>query len=185
MKTARVPEPLPPAVRPSRFSHLVLKTARWEEMVAWYKTVLNAQPMFENELVSFLTFDEEHHRVMIGKAPGASPRDPAAAGVVHYAFMFETFEQLLSAYARLRDLGITPKVCLNHGFTTSIYYADPDGNEVELAVDNFDSFDAMNAWFATGAFDRNFVGVIFDPEDLLKRQREGEALGPFMQESYE
>jgi hypothetical protein len=43
----------------------------------------------------------------------------------------------------------------------------------------------MNDWFATGAFDRNVVGVIFDPEDLLKRQREGLALGPYMVECYE
>jgi catechol-2,3-dioxygenase len=185
MKTARVPDPLPPSERPTRFSHLVIKTDRWEEMVAWYKTVLNARPMFENEIMSFLTFDEEHHRLLIGKAPGAPPRDPAAVGVVHFAFIFDAFDHLLRAYARLRDLDIQPHHCLNHGFTTSIYYRDPDDNEVELAVDNFDSFDAMNDWFATGAFDRNLVGVSFDPEDLLKRQREGEALGPYMQESYE
>lgn len=185
MKTARVPEPLPPSERPSRFSHLVIKTARWEEMVAWYKTVLNARPMFENEVVSFLTFDDEHHRVLIGKAPGAPDRDPAAVGVVHFAFMFDTMQHLLRGYERLRDLGIAPHHCLNHGFTTSIYYRDPDHNEVELAVDNFDSFDAMNDWFATGAFDRNIVGVPFDPEELVKRQREGQDVRRSLQESYE
>lgn len=185
MKTARVPEPHPPAVRPSRFSHLVLKSGRWEEMVAWYKTVLQAQPMFENEIVSFLTFDEEHHRVMIGKSPSAVAPDPNASGVVHFAYAFETHEQLVNAYVRLRDQGIVPKSCINHGFTTSLYYLDPDGNEVELAVDNFDTKEAMNEWFATGAFDRNFVGVPFDPEELVKRHREGQALGAWMQESYE
>ena len=185
MNTARVPEPHPPSMRPSRFSHLVIMTSRWEEMVAWYKTVLLAKPMFENQIVSFLTYDEEHHRVMIGKNASATPRPPNTAGVMHWAYAFENFEQLVNAYERLREEGIAPKSCINHGFTTSLYYADPDGNEVELAVDNFDDTESMNAWFATGAFDRNFVGVPFDPEDMVKQHREGAILADVMVENYE
>jgi catechol-2,3-dioxygenase len=183
--TARVPAPHPPAVRPSRFSHLVVKTADLGPMAAWYKTVLNAQPMFENERVCFLTYDEEHHRIMIGEAPGATPRDPAATGVVHWAYAFETFDQLVNAYERLRDQGIVPKSCINHGFTTSLYYPDPDGNEVELAMDNFSDTETMNEWFSRGGFDRNFIGVPFDPEEMLKRHREGTDLGAFFAEAYE
>lgn len=185
MKTARIPEPESPAVRPSHFSHMVVKTNQFEEMVDFYKKVLLAKPMFENDIVCFLTYDEEHHRIMIGSAPNAAPRDPAAVGVVHWAYSFENFEQLANAYVRLRDEGIVPKSCINHGFTTSLYYQDPDGNEVELAVDNFPDKEAMNAWFATGAFDRNFVGVPFDPEEMVKQQREGLALGEIMAERYE
>jgi catechol-2,3-dioxygenase len=185
MMTARVPEPHPPDVRPSRFSHLVVKTSQLKEMVAFYKTVLLAKPMFENDRVCFLTYDEEHHRIMIGNSAGAPPRDPAAVGVVHWAYAFETFEQLVNAYVRLRDEGIVPKSCINHGFTTSLYYVDPDGNEVELAVDNFDDREAMNAWFATGAFDRNFIGVPFDPEGMVKQHREGASMAEVMRENYE
>ena len=173
MATARLPDPDPPHLRPSRFSHLVIQTARFPEMVAWYKTVLRAKPMFENEVVSFLSYDEEHHRVMIGHNPGATPRDPRAAGVVHFAYAVETLADLVNAYLRLAEAGIVPHNCINHGFTTSLYYLDPDGNEVELAVDNFKTREALNAWFATGAFDRNFVGVPFDPAQMVRRHREG------------
>lgn len=173
MATARLPEPGPASLRPSRFSHLVLKTAQFDAMTDWYKTVLSARPLFENEVVCFLTYDEEHHRVMIGHAPDAAPRDPKAAGVVHFAYAVETLEDLVNAYVRLRDQGIKPHSCINHGFTTSLYYLDPDRNEVELAVDNFKTREAMNAWFATGAFDRNFVGTPFDPEDMVRLHREG------------
>ena len=62
---------------------------------------------------------------------------------------------------------------MNHGFTTSLYYLDPDGNEVEIQVDNYKTKDSMNAWFATGAFDRNFVGYAFDPEYMVERFRAG------------
>lgn len=173
MATARLPEPDPPHLRPSRFSHLVLQTPQFEEMKAWYKTVLRAKPVFENEQVSFLTYDEEHHRLLIGRNPNLKPRDPRTAGVVHFAYAVETLEDLVNAYLRLKDAGIVPHVCMNHGFTTSLYYHDPDQNEVELQVDNFKTREEMNAWFATGAFDRNFVGFVFDPEYMVRRHREG------------
>jgi 2,4-dichlorophenol 6-monooxygenase len=173
MATAHLPEPAPPHLRPSRFSHLVLQTPRFREMTAWYKTVLSAEPMFENQVVCFLTYDEEHHRVMIGNNPSLKPRDPGTAGVVHFAYAVETLEDLVNHYLRLKEQGILPHHCLNHGFTTSIYYHDPDENEVELQVDNYKSREAMDAWFATGAFDRNFAGYPFDPEHMVKLFREG------------
>jgi len=171
--TARVPEPAPPQLRPSRFSHLVLQTPRYEEMTAWYKTWLSAKPVFENGVVCFLTYDDEHHRVMIGRNPNLSPRDPKAAGVVHFAYAVETLEDLVNYYLRLEQQGIVPNICMNHGFTTSLYYLDPDGNEVEIQVDNYKNRESMNAWFATGAFDHNFVGYSFDPEYMVERFRAG------------
>ena len=43
----------------------------------------------------------------------------------------------MNYYLRLKKQGIVPHTCMNHGFTTSLYYLDPDGNEVEIQVDNF------------------------------------------------
>jgi catechol-2,3-dioxygenase len=171
--TARVPESAPRHLRPSRFSHLVLQTARYAEMTRWYKTWLSAEPMLENEAVCFLTYDDEHHRVLIGRNPNALPRDPKAAGVVHFAYAVETLEDLVNYYLRLKQHGIVPSLCVNHGFTTSIYYRDPDDNEVEIQVDNFKTREALNEWLATGAFDRNFAGVFFDPEYMVERLRAG------------
>lgn len=36
------------------------------------------------------------------------------------------------AWLALKDQGIVPHACLDHGMTMSFYYADPDGNSVEL-----------------------------------------------------
>jgi catechol-2,3-dioxygenase len=171
--TARLPEPAPPRLRPSRFSHLVLQTTRYEEMTAWYKTWLSARPMLENGVVCFLSYDDEHHRIMIGRNPNLGPRDPKAAGVVHFAYAVETLEDLVNYYLRLEAQGIVPHDCINHGFTTSLYYLDPDGNEVEIQVDNYKTREALDAWFATGAFDRNFVGFRFDPEHMVRLHRAG------------
>ena len=82
--------------------------------------------------------------------------------------------ELLSTYERLHELGIDPVFNVNHGPTTSMYYEDPDRNQIELQVDNFDDIDEASAFFYSEAFSENAVGAEFDPADLLRRLRAGE-----------
>jgi len=44
------------------------------------------------------------------------------------AFEFSLLDELFETFARLRTLGITPSLCIDHGMTISLYYADPDRN---------------------------------------------------------
>ena len=77
----------------------------------------------------------------------------------HTAFEYENFDDLMSSYARLKGLGIEPDACLNHGLTMSLYYADPDGNLVELQVDNFADWDQSSEWMRTAPeFAANPIG---------------------------
>src|SRR3546814_4551318 len=62
------------AISPQRLAHFVLRTSRFEELVDWYQTVLGATPAFKNELLAFLSYDEEHHRVAILNVPGLQPQ---------------------------------------------------------------------------------------------------------------
>ena len=59
--------------------------------------------------------------------------------------------------------------------TTSMYYADPDGNEVETQVDHFANSEDATAYMNTKAFMENPLGVDFDPEELIDRVERGEA----------
>lgn len=54
-----------------------------------------------------------------------------------------------------------------------MYYRDPDGNSIELQIDNFASNEALNGWFKSGAFERNPIGVKFDPDQLVRRFEQG------------
>ncbi len=47
--------------------------------------------------------------------------------------------ELLEAYDDHRARGIAPYWCVNHGMSASLYYADPDGNQLEFSVDCFAS----------------------------------------------
>jgi catechol-2,3-dioxygenase len=162
-------------IRPIKLAHFVLKTSRFGEIVAWYKQALNAEAAFENEAIAFLTYDDEHHRVAILNVPGLGPRQASASGVHHVAFTFSNLCDLLGTFERLHGQGIEPVFCTNHGPTTSIYYADPDGNQVEFQVDNFATNEEAARFFTSQAFAENPIGVDFDPHELLRRLRAGES----------
>jgi catechol-2,3-dioxygenase len=161
-------------VAPMKLAHVVLRTARYEELVDWYTTVFGAKITFQDEHNAFLTYDEEHHRVAILNFPGLADQPQGAAGVHHVAFTYETLEGLLANYVRLKGLGIKPVVSINHGPTTSLYYADPDGNQIELQVENFDTLEEAIGFFHSEQFANNPIGVDVDPDDLLRRLRSGE-----------
>ena len=54
-----------------------------------------------------------------------------------------------------------------------MYYRDPDGNQVELQVDNFPTAAELDAWFRSGAFAKNPIGVSFDPDELARKVHAG------------
>ncbi|KAM5383720.1 hypothetical protein ACJZ2D_001709 [Fusarium nematophilum] len=160
---------------PKGLAHVVLRTSNYKPMVAFYKTFLGAHATFENEQLAFLTYDEEHHRLAIGNVPGTTEKIPTSAGLEHIAFQFDTLDDLLTAYQQRKARGISPIWCINHGPTTSIYYQDPDGNQLETQVDNFGTVEEASAMMASPEYAENPIGVDFDPEDVIRRLKVGES----------
>lgn len=165
-----------PTPSPVKLAHLVLKTRDKRRLMDWYATVLAARNVFENGFIGFLTYDDEHHRVAVIEDATLEPPAPRACGLHHAAFTYADLPSLLANWRRLRDAGIAHAHAVNHGPTTSIYYADPDGNRVELQVDNFADAAEAAAWFDSGEFAENPIGVDFEPEDLCARMAAGESL---------
>lgn len=160
---------------PTKLAHVVRRTTRFDAMIRWYETVFGARVVHADPMVAFLTYDDEHHRFAIANIPNL-PEQGMAAGTDHIAFTYASLGDLLQTYARLRDEGILPYWCINHGPTTSMYYKDPDGSSVELQVDNFPTAEECNRWMVHSDFAANPIGVIFEPEALLERFRSGEPL---------
>jgi len=59
------------------------------------------------------------------------------------------------------------------GYGQSVYFRDPDGNRIELQIDNFATAAEGQAWMHSPAFDRNPIGVEFDPDDLVRKFQAG------------
>jgi catechol-2,3-dioxygenase len=152
-----------PMPSPKKLSHLVLQTNRREQMRDWYCTVLGAKVLHQNRFICFISYDDEHHRVAF--------IDP---GPHHVAFTMGSLDELADQYIHLKEQGITPHRCVNHGVTTSMYYYDPDRNQVELLVDNFaTAIDGQNYMRSRKEGDKNPVGIDFDPEELVKQVQNG------------
>lgn len=165
-------------IRPSRFSHVVYRTRRFEQMLAWYVQVFGARVQHQNPALVFLTYDDEHHRIALADLnvlqPGDTPKDKQGlVGVDHVAYTYGSLEQLVDNYEQLSRAGIKPYWCIHHGVTVSMYYADPDGNQSEFQVDCFDTSERANAFMTGPEFAQNPVGVEFNPDVLLRRGKAG------------
>ncbi len=164
------------AIVPVKLAHIVRRTSRLDAMVQWYQTVFCARIAHRDETLAFLTYDDEHHRFAIAQIPGLEEQPAFAAGTDHVAFTYADLGDLLYTYRRLARAGIEPYWCINHGPNTSMYYKDPDGNRVELQVDNFATADECNRWIQSADFAANPIGVVFEPEGLLARYEAGEPI---------
>lgn len=160
---------------PSKLAHVVLRTNNFQSMVRYYQDFLGAQVIFENEMLAFLSYDDEHHRIALVQVPGTQAKAPTTCGLEHIAFTFDTLHDLLLAYRQRKQKGISPLWPVNHGPTTSIYYRDPDGNEIETQVDNFKNANEATEFMKSKAFTENPIGVDFDPEEFITRLQNGDS----------
>ena len=175
-----------PRIKPKRFVHVVYRTRRFEPMLAWYQTVFDAKVQYQNPALAFLTYDDEHHRFAFANLSVLDPQGSdvdrkGQIGVDHVAYTYDSLDQLLDSYVQLKALSIRPYWCVHHGITVSMYYGDPDGNQMEFQVDCFESNDAANAHMHGPHFSANPIGVEYHPDDWVARRRAGEPVAAFLQ----
>ena len=160
-------------VHPRAFAHVVFRTPDPDRLIVWYGTVLGAHVVLRHPMISFISWDHAQDRIAF--LPMASDREPTrgSMGVDHVAFEMSSLADLVATYRRLAAEGIAPIRCFNHGVATSMYYRDPDGNEIELSVEHFHTVEELNRWLATGDFDENPAGVALEPEVLAAQVERG------------
>jgi hypothetical protein len=157
-----------------RLAHVVLQSSRRDAMAEFYAKVINGHIVFSGGGLTFLTCDEEHHRIAIGDlSDGAEPKNPKASGMNHMAFTFDSLDDLLDHYQRLATEDLRPTVTVQHGVTTSLYYSDPDGNFVELQVDNFDTPQEATAFLEGPEFEEDSIGPQFDVDRMVEARANG------------
>lgn len=115
-------------------------------MRSFYKTFLGAHGTYESDVLCFLGYDEEHHRIGIINMPDLTMKKPGSSGLEHIAFTYNDINALGLTYLQRKENGILPFWQVNHGPTMSVYYKDPDGNILETFTDNFDRVEDTMAW---------------------------------------
>ena len=174
-----------PRIRPVKFVHVVYRTRRFQEMIRWYENVFAAKVQYQNPVLAFLTYDDEHHRfafanLEILQPEGAENDRQGSIGVDHVAYTYRSLAELFDNYVQLKEQSIMPYWCIHHGITVSMYYGDPDGNQMEFQVDSFPSNDQANEFMRGLGFDTNPIGVEYDPEDWLVQMKAGASAADFL-----
>ncbi|RFU69293.1 VOC family protein [Bacillus sp. V59.32b] len=173
-------------IRPT-LHHFGIITGNLDEMVDWYNKVLGTTTILESStsmgvdqnqapVGAWLTNDRANHRIALMSLPGVSEdRDKNAhIRMQHVAFEYETINDLLNSYARMKGIGITPIASVDHGATTSFYYKDPDGNMIELQVDNFGDWDKSREYMGNSQeMMKNPLGVQVDPDLMIEAANGG------------
>lgn len=158
--------------------HVTLKTSHLDQMIKWYEFVVGAQVQFRDAHAAWMTNDDANHRVAFLAVPGLGddPEKISHNGMHHSAFEYESFDDLISSYDRMRKGGIEPAFCLDHGLTISLYYKDPEGNYVELQSDNFSDWKKSGEFMRTSPdFAGNPIGTFFDPAKVYEAHKSGMA----------
>ncbi len=156
--------------------HVTFKTNRLQEMIDWYSLVVGAKVNHQFPGGAWLTNDAANHRVAMLAVPGLSddPDKVSRTGMHHSAYEYPSMEDLLDNYVRLRDAGVVPHGCLDHGMTMSFYYLDPDGNSVELQFDEFGDWAKSTEWMTTSPeFVADPIGKPVDPELIIAARDAG------------
>jgi len=120
------------------FSHFGIHVTNLEKMVSFYTRVLglvvtDRGPLEGGPELCFLSRDpDEHHQMVLVTGR------PAGSGfnvVNQISFKLPALTDLKTMHARTKAEGIAQFRIVTHGNAWSIYFADPEGNRVELFVD--------------------------------------------------
>jgi len=70
-----------PQVRPTKLAHVVLRTGDKKAMTSFYTEFLGGRVVHENDVLSFITYDDEHHRIALAQVPNLKPKDRGTCGL--------------------------------------------------------------------------------------------------------
>lgn len=186
---------------PREMHHVhIFSDENYDAMVEFYQMIFNGEITnvnnHENRMeLTFITYDDHDHRVVVIRQPGWGTKPNRPVGLSHIAFAYASLGELLFVYKTLRDAGHpAPHWTVNHGNSTSFYYRDPDGNEVETMMDNFSALDTQDykryyqfteefGEMSEGNFDADKMlelyesgvsdSVLLDREEVRRMAREG------------
>jgi catechol 2,3-dioxygenase len=117
--------------------HVNLRVADQEASKRFYRDVLGfivAEEDPEHGGV-FMTLGENFHTLDIGQHPApadAQRPQKGQIGLGHIAFQVSSYAALGDAYRHLVDNGVEILRATNHVNQRSFYFADPDGNTLEI-----------------------------------------------------
>lgn len=124
-------------MRIESLGHVVIKVRDVERSEAFYNGVLGLPIVARSARgpMTFFSLGDHHDFAIVGLGDDAEPASGKTPGLAHVAFKIgNSLKELKDAKRVLDEAGIQCAP-VDHEVTQSLYFADPDGNQVELYVD--------------------------------------------------
>ncbi len=124
----------------AELAHVVLYVRDLERSLRFYRDLVGLQVVGSifGGRAAMLTGGRTHHELLlieVGTAPG--PLQGRRIGLYHVGWKIgESLEVLRAMKARLEQAGVPIDGISDHTVSQSLYVRDPDGNEIELFVDD-------------------------------------------------
>ena len=137
----------------NKVAHIVLAVKDVMASVKFYTEVLGmeAVDLKENHKTAFLSFGTQHHDIAVFEAPEGAER--GEIGLNHFAMQIEGgIPELKELKQRLEDMVATITHTTDHTITKSVYFLDPDGNQLEIFAEGFDDPSEALAFIRQGTY---------------------------------
>ena len=162
---------------PTKLHHLhIFSDENYDSMVDFYQRLFNGEIVRVNPNgLTFITYDDHDHRVVIIKRVGAIKKPENFIGVSHQAYCYSSLGELIYVYKKMKEWGYKTNWTVNHGNSTSFYYNDPDGNQVETMLDNFTPFETKE-YKRYYQWSKEFSAMgdpTFDPDKMVELYESG------------
>lgn len=160
-----------------RLAHFGVRVRDLSIAREWYRKVTGAEVVHDNGAAVFFALDEDHHRFVLMRDALAADDGLVRAGFDHVAFRSPDLASLAARCADLARLGVIPELAVNQGFCCSLFYRDPDGNEIELTADCDADPAICRARLRSPGRDPDIAsscdGVLFDPLEFIEMWQAG------------
>lgn len=121
--------------RLSRIGHVNFRVADQDRSKKFYTQVLGLKLAEEdpNHGGVFMTLGDDFHTVDVNDGrDGRRMGDGWKPGLVHVAFLVDSYAELRDSYVHLLEQGVQIDHATNHVNQRSIYFKDPDGVGLEI-----------------------------------------------------
>jgi catechol 2,3-dioxygenase len=145
----------------TRIGHAHLKVRDLDRALDFYTRFLGMHLVERvGTAFAFLTGGEFHHEIALQNVgPNAPAPSPLGTGLYHVAFEVPDRESFAQAYRTLREAG-TEVATVDHLISWAMYFADPDGNGLEIYWDTRYEPGGAELWRG--------LNVPLEPEKILQ-----------------
>ncbi|HZG71869.1 MAG TPA: VOC family protein [Chondromyces sp.] len=123
--------------KPNTFaSHVHLKVENLSRSLEFYQNLMGFQVLNQSEKKAVLTANGITPLLTIEQPEDIIPKQMRTTGLYHYALLLPTRKDLGKLITHLLNEQYPLQGASDHGTHDALYFADPDGNGIEVAADS-------------------------------------------------